>query len=258
MLNSYEQCPYMCLLEWGTFGTPDPYDTDERPTNKYAMTGIALHKVMEDWGNSKMKGIALPRVTLHDKLDKYFGEIPFDMFEDENDKDKFYNSLHEQIDWLYEHYCTNTPLAVELQFSLQNIIPGLPECTGTIDRIEGDFQTKDVDILDYKTGKVYLNREFDNNIQAAMYSIAFKAMYGFYPKKFIFMFSKHRKTKEIIITDDFIESGVTRIRSDWFHIANGDFNPPPHPPKFFCNNFCPHKKVCPRWKKPKGWEAVGE
>jgi hypothetical protein len=95
-------------------------------------------------------------------------------------------------------------------------------------------------------------------MQAAMYSMAFKQMYGFYPKKFIFLFSKHKKTKEIIITPDFIENGLTRIRSNWYHIVNGDFNPPTHPPKFFCNHFCPHKITCPRFKKPRGWEQVGE
>jgi CRISPR/Cas system-associated exonuclease Cas4 (RecB family) len=245
-------------MEWGAYGTPDPYDTDERPTNKYAMTGIALHETMEHWGNEKIKGDSLPKIVLHDKLDERFALIPFDMFVDDEDKTEFYNSLHEQLDWLYEHYCANTPLAVELKFSLENIIAGLPTCAGTIDRIEGDMTTKDVDILDYKTGKVYTHRECDDNMQAAMYSIAFKTMYGFYPRKFIFLFSKHRKTREIIITKEFIESGTTRIRSNWFHIVNGDFNPPPHPNKFFCNNFCPHKDNCPRWKKPKGWELVGE
>jgi CRISPR/Cas system-associated exonuclease Cas4 (RecB family) len=258
MLNSYEQCPRLCLEEWGAFGTPDPYDTDERPTNKYAMTGIALHKAMEYWGQEKMKGVSITPLDLHDALDRFFVEIPFEMFDDEADRHEYYNSLHEQIDWLYDHYTANKPIAVELNFSLDNLIPGLPTCAGTIDRIDGDIAAKDVDLLDYKSGKVYTHVECHTNMQATMYSLAFKQMYGFYPKRFVFLFSKHKKTREIIITPEFIENGLTRIRTNWYHVMNGDFNPPPHPPKYFCNHFCPHKANCPRWRKPRGWEEVGE
>jgi CRISPR/Cas system-associated exonuclease Cas4 (RecB family) len=244
------------LEEWGAFGTPDPYDTDERPTNKYAMTGIALHKTMEYWGLEKMRGVSLDRINLHDSLDEYFNEIPFDMFEDENDREEYNNSLHEQIDWLYEHYTGNTPVAVELSFNLDNLIPGLPTCSGTIDRIDGDLSRQDVDIIDYKSGRVYTKNDCTDNMQAAMYSMAFKQMYGFYPKKFIFLFSKHKKTREIIVTPDFIENGLVRIRTNWYHIVNGDFNPPPKPSKYFCTHFCPHQKTCPRFKVKGGWQNV--
>lgn len=258
MLNTYKQCPFMCLNEWGKFGEKEPYDTDEHPTNKYALTGIAFHETMEYWGNEKMRGVSLDLLNLHDDLTANFNKIPIDMFEDNLDKEEFFNSLHEQLDWVYENHLNIVPLAVELKFELEGLILGLPNCAGTIDRIQGDMTAQDVDLVDYKTGKVYYKPQLIDNVQACMYALAFKKMYGFYPKRFIFIFSKHKKVRTIEITDEFIEAGTTNIKSIWYHIANGDFNPPPHAPKFFCNNFCQYKKICPRWKKPKGWEQVGE
>jgi hypothetical protein len=244
----------MCYVEWGKYGEKEQYDDDERPTNKYAMTGIALHKTMEDWGRLKISGYKMPELEIHDTLDRHFAAIPFEMFEDEEDKHEFYNSLHEQLDWLYTYYCDVKPIAVEQRFELDNVIPGLPTCSGTMDRIEGSMKNKDVDILDYKTGKVYKRVDLLSNIQAGMYANAFKRMYGFYPKRFIFLFSKFKRVKTIEITPEFLELSQERIRSIWYHIVNEDFKPPLRPSKYFCDHFCSVRGECPKWKRQKGWE----
>jgi RecB family exonuclease len=255
MLNTYETCPRLCFEEWGAIGTKER-DDDEMPTNKYASTGIALHKTMEIWGLQKKMGNSMSLLQLHDLLDMKFEEIDVRLFDDEEDKLEFYNSLHEQIDWLWDKACQTTPALLEYKFKLP-LIETFPEFTGTIDRIEGNFETRHVDIVDYKSGKVYTKRELASNMQAGIYAMAFQRMFGFYPERFIFLFSKEKKEKVVEITQEFLDSSVTRIKSVWYHIINGDFDAPAKPNKYFCNHFCTVKNKCPRFKRPRGWEMVG-
>jgi CRISPR/Cas system-associated exonuclease Cas4 (RecB family) len=157
---------------------------------------------------------------------------------------------------VYEQVGDITPIDVERVFDDMFLFPNMPECTGTIDRIQGNMRTKDVDILDYKSGKQATKADLNSSIQATMYSLAFKQMYGFYPRRFIFVYTKLKKTRDIIITPDFIERGTSRIIDIWGHMARGEFDPPEKPNKYFCQHFCEKTVGCPRMKRPKGWEQV--
>jgi RecB family exonuclease len=138
------------------------------------------------------------------------------------------------------------------------MITGLPPCKGTIDRAEGNFAARDVDLIDFKTGKKHTRKDLSNNIQACMYAIAFQKIYGFYPKRFIFLHSKFKCKQEIQITPDFLDAGLSRIKAIWYKIEREEFNPPESSKinKFFCKNFCLYYKGCPRHTRPAGWENV--
>jgi hypothetical protein len=258
ILGDWEQCPRICYKNWGNYGELGQCEAQrEEYSNKYTSTGIALHEAME-WQGLELKGGRKPtRLELHDILDVRFGKIPDNVFEDDNDKESFYDSAHEQIDWLYENFKEMTPLLVEFNFTVDELFPGSPKFNGTVDRVDGNIFTKDVHLGDYKSGKVFTRKELASNVQATIYALAWEKMYGFRPETFTFYFSKFGKIKEIQITDEFIEAGLERIKSNWLHIMNGDFDPPTRPNKWFCDHFCKHKADCPRYMKPDGWSEVG-
>lgn len=258
ILGDYEQCPRICLKNWGNYGELGECEANrEEYSNKYTSTGIALHEAMEWQGIELKKGIKHTRLELHDVFDVQFAKIPVTVFEDEEDKEKFYNSGHEQIDWLYDNFKEFTPILTEYNFNIDELFPGSPKFSGTVDRVDGNIYTQDVHLGDYKSGKVYTKKELASNMQAVIYVLAWKKMYGFLPKTFTFYFSKFAKIKEIQITEEFLEAGLERIKSNWLHIMNGDFDPPTRPNKFFCEHFCKHKEDCPRHAKPSGWEGIG-
>lgn len=258
-LNSFETCAYLCMKEWGVIGQDPPREEDVRHTNKYADVGIVFHEVMEHWAQNKVKGISVELITLHDMLTEKFKTIPHELFKDEEDITKYFNSIHEQLDWCYERSYMITPISTELKFEIPDMFVGLPSVTGSIDRIDGDLSTRDVDIVDYKTGKVYTKRELIDNIQAYVYSEAFYRIHGFYPKRFIFMFTKWKKIKIIYINPEFLALGNSRVLAICAKMQQGMFEPSCIN-KYFCNHFCPKevKDDCPRMgKNKKGWSNIG-
>lgn len=255
ILNQYEKCGYLCKTEWGT--PSDPIDRgNSAPTNKYSAAGIAFHNAMDYWGKERIAERDVTLLSLHDKLDEQFKLIEPTLFKDANDAKTFYDSLHEQVNWTYEQSYLIKPMASEMPFNIDNLIGGIEATfTGTIDRIDGSFSNKDIDIVDYKSGKVYTKNELASNIQATIYCLAFKHLYGFLPKRFIFMFTKYRKTKVIQVTDEFLRAGTSRVTGIWMHMLNNEFEPNPKN-KHFCKNFCTAYKECPCGKK-QGWAGVG-
>lgn len=259
-LNSYEICPYLCFKEWGVWGVYSPReDNEEVSTNKYALTGIAFHETMEEWGKRAINGDKLSREVeigyLHQHLQTEINKIDQKYFEDKEDRNNFEASLHTQLDWVFENYLLGKPLKVEHNFDLE-IFPDMPNFTGTIDRIDGVLETRSVDLFDYKTGKVATKKDLSSNIQAGLYSMAFNKEFGFYPRSFTFIYTKHRKIKEIMITREFLEASRQRIFEILDKIKNNQFNPPKKVNRFFCKNFCNYIKECPKYVSPKGWENV--
>jgi hypothetical protein len=257
ILGTYEMCPFMCGELWGEYGSePAVSDNDEENQNKYSYTGIKFHDTMEYWGNEKIRknrsNYCLS--NLHKHLDAGLMLIPSKFFDNTIDELDFRGSLHDQLDWVYDQACQNTPLEVEHEIEPIELIPGLPPFTGKIDRIDGSMVQRDIEMIDYKTGKPYTKNELKSNIQATIYSLYWRVKHGFYPKEFTFYFSKYKKSKTIEITPEFIDNGVERIKNIWMHVLNKDFNPPIKPNKFYCKHFCKSKKC--RHKTSK-WSNVG-
>lgn len=260
MLADYEKCPYLCSVNWGKLGELGKVDTEGSVTNKYAQYGIIFHEVMEQHALSMMEGNSLTLPMLHDLLDKKLKDFDLSLLKEPEEHLEWVQSLHEQLDWGYENRCMSFAkvIGAEVTFKLDGLIDGIDiPFSGTMDRIVGDLDTKEVYIEDWKTGKVYTKKELSNNIQATVYSLAFYRMFGFLPKEFRFIFTKHKKVKTVQITPDFLEKGIERILGNWYKIKNGECTPNTSN-KFFCKNFCSINKECPTQKRvnKKGWELV--
>jgi CRISPR/Cas system-associated exonuclease Cas4 (RecB family) len=258
-LVDYEKCPYLCFKNWGRVGEPDPVREENELTNKYAMCGTALHEVLDDWAKATKGGAKFPLVNAKELLQDKIEAIPLSQFDDELDKESWKANMDEQLEWIWGIYCTKPPLYSELEFRIENLIPEMLPVAGTIDRIDGNLQTRKINLMDYKTGKQYTKKELLSNIQATLYSLAFEKMFGFLPENFIFIFSKTKREKVIPITQDFLDRGLERIKGIWFKIMSNDFAPPHKANKFFCQNFCEvGMNNCPKWNKakPRGWQGV--
>lgn len=259
IIECYMKCPYKCLDEYGQIGMPTPYETrkEDVPTNKYALTGIAFHETMELWGNTLIKeNYRMTSTEMKADLTNRFNAIPLDMFDGEEDVAKFRSSLYEQIDWIYLQACqTNSLIEVEKHFELDSPFEGVNlKISGTIDRIEGNMEKKDVIICDYKTGKAYTKNKMNNSSQVVMYVLAFYKMYGFYPKAFVFYFSKTKHKFTIPITQDMINRVSAEIVSIIYKMKNNEWEAD-NRNKYFCKEFCQCFEECPKMgkKKSSGW-----
>lgn len=258
ILNTYKTCAYKCLLDWGEVGKQGRYEKEQSVGNKYSLCGIAFHEVMEYAGNEILKGSRPSKYDLTSMMDDKFAKLDASLFDDEEDQIKWQDSLAEQIEWAYEQCLqSNSILECEMNFEVKNMFKDMPTFTGCIDRVDGNLDTKDVSLIDYKTGKVYTKKELASNIQACLYSLAFFEKYGFLPKEFVFYFTKHKKKKVIPITLDFINNVSAEIVRIVCEMKNNNYEPSQES-KFFCKNFCEYQDMCPKFKRSnkKGWDLV--
>lgn len=260
ILNDYALCPFKAFKSWGEVGKQGHYETNESSQNKYSACGIAFHEVMDYAAIQIKKGIRPSLEELKDLMMCKFKEVPVEMFDDLEDVDKWEKSLLEQVEWIYDIALqSNSIIASEWEFEVQNMFRDVPPITGCVDRIEGNMQNKDVRLMDYKTGKVYTKKQLENNIQACLYSLAFFSRYGFLPKEFVFYFTKHKKTKTIQIANDFLNRNSAEIVRIVEEMKAGHFEPN-NKNKYFCKHFCEWQSECPKFKRNKktGWDAVNE
>ena len=245
-LGTYETCGYKCFRQYNKMGE----DKLEDDKNFYGEFGSLLHDLFDmhykqNLTIEDMKGIFFDRVL---RLECEFPD---------GKKDKYMTEALEQFDYFYEKYAPMKPIATEEEFD-EFYIDGVPlHFKGFIDRIDGSIEEKEVVLADYKTGSStkYTKRELSDNIQATVYSLWFKEKYGFYPKRFVFIFTKERKTKEIEIDHAFIERGLARIKRITNAIEQGIFIPEAKGGKYFCKNFCNYFDECPKYiKSNDGWD----
>lgn len=243
IFNTCENCIFYGLYTYGEAGV----DKTIEFKNKYTESGIVFHKVMEV-AHKK------PLPDLHKMIDELMNETDFKVYE--NDFHTIRLSLHDQLDWAYkEGKCKNRPdiIATEFDFEIENFIDSINmPFKGTIDRVVGTLETRNVILEDWKTGAIYSPKEMSNNIQATIYSIAWYKLYGYFPKKFRFYFTKHKKVKEIKIDNKFINRGVERILNIYLDIKAGTMEEARKraTKTFYCYKFCMiDDEKCPIKKK---------
>lgn len=245
-INTYETCGYKCLRQYNKIGE----DKLEDDKNFYGEFGALLHDLFDKHYKENLTKDKMVDM-FYSALNDLECEFP------DGKKEDYINSALEQIDYFYDKYSIMIPIATEEEFE-DFYIDGISlPWKGFIDRIDGNDKEKSVVISDYKTGRSskFTKRELNDNVQATVYSLYYKQKYGFYPERFVFIFTKERKTKEIIINEAFIERGLARIKRSIRNMEQGIFLPESKGGKFFCKNFCKFYNECPKYiKSNDGWD----
>lgn len=247
-LNTYENCSYSCKLQYNVMGEDKLCDD----TNFYGEFGALLHDLFDKY--YKMENYT--RLTM--LSDFYSGVAQLKCEFPDGKKQDYIESALEQIDYFYDKYADIKPIATEQEFD-EFFIEDVPlHFKGFIDRIDGSIEEQEVVLSDYKTGRSskFTKREMEDNVQATVYALWFKHKYGFYPTRFVFIFTKERRTKEITINELFIQRGLERIKRITKAIEDGIFVPEAKGGVYFCKNFCNFYTECPKFEKKtgSGWD----
>lgn len=245
-LGTYETCPWSCKMTYNEIGVDKNEDVEG---NFYGEFGSLLHDLFDRYYKDDL---AKPDMVIefHRKVTDLKYDFP------DGKKQDYLDSALEQIDYFYEKYADMKPLMTEEEIDIT--IEGVPlPFKGFVDRIDGNIEEKEIVLSDYKTGRSskFTKRELEDNIQATVYSLWVREKFGFLPTRFVFIFTKERRTKEIVINEAFIERGLARIRRISKCIEDGIFVPQPKGGVYFCKNFCNYYKECPKFEKKDngGW-----
>jgi hypothetical protein len=236
-LNEYLTCPFMCFKKWGNIGTEEK----KGEVNKYAACGTLVHKIAQIYDWCRMRHIALTYNQLGILYAKHFNAIPKTLFY-EDEIETFESNYWAYFRRLHEHFLlqSSVPIAVEKTFKVP-LFDYIGQ--GTIDRIDPGHH-----IIDYKTNGVpYTYESLETNIQAWIYSYAYKILYKKFPKTFTFLFPKAKSAniirRTIDITPKFISEGEKRISGIWNNIRAEKFDPDPKNVRY-CMNYCEYFGEC--------------
>lgn len=247
LIGTYETCPYKCLRQYNVVGE----EKIEDDLNFYGEFGALIHELFDMYYKSD-KHISFEEMLeiFHKKVTEMECEFP------DGKKDKYLSGAYDQIEYFYDKYAIMKPIRTEeeIDFYIEGI--DLP-FKGFIDRVDGSIEEQDIVLSDYKTGRSskFTKKELSDNVQATVYALYYKQKYGFYPSRFVFIFTNERKTKEIEINEAFVQRGLARLRRSIEAINNNIFIAEPKGGKYFCKEFCKYYVECPKYiKSNDGWD----
>lgn len=128
--------------------------------------------------------------------------------------------------------------------------------TGVIDKVERD--ENGIIVTDYKTSKPYSEKLTLQKNQLPLYGIASYFLYGEFPYKYRYHFTRFDKVVEVDIPQDRLKQLVNVIQFKEtqikFYLKTGKF--PAQYNAFYCNKFCGFSRLCPTFKNynPTSWK----
>lgn len=204
-IEMYKTCPYSFYLEI--------IKGYEQKGNKWTEVGILLHDLFDKY--SQLEDVASRQKEIEEEYIKMFLKLDDSLFNNEHDKrtmlDRGINSIKNYIRF---EACTTRPFATEETVQI-NIGEGIPKIQVTIDRI--NKVGEELEIIDYKTGKVHVGKKLAMDLQPPTYIMAVREKYGVLPISFRLLFLDEDKERVYERIDD--DKYVCRVNKNDYVIS---------------------------------------
>jgi DNA helicase II / ATP-dependent DNA helicase PcrA len=229
-LSGYRTCPQRYL-----FG----YLWSLREGPKAAMSfGAVMHTTIKRFVEQLRKGVKLS----FDEVQRIFEtEWSSKGFEDHYQEEEYKKDGLEQLRAFHAGMMAEPPqaLAQEKAFELplvNNVI-----IKGRIDQINSLGNKRDVEIVDYKTGRPKKEADAKKDLQLSMYALAVKEILELEPARLVFHYLQDNQRQETTRDAKQLDEAQIIVLEAAADIRAGEF-----PPKrgFICRN-CAYKPICP-------------
>jgi DNA helicase-2/ATP-dependent DNA helicase PcrA len=229
-LNGYRTCPQKYL-----FG----YLWSLREGPKAAMTfGAVMHTTIKRFVDQLRKGVKLP----FDEVQRIFEtEWNSKGFEDEYQEEEYKKDGLEQLRTFHAGMMAELPQALEQEKTFELPLDNNVIIKGRIDQINALGNKRDVEIVDYKTGRPKKDAEAKKDLQLSLYALAVKEILGLEPVRLVFHYlqNNHRQetrrdAKQLDEAQRVVQEAAADLRAGEFPAKRG----------FVCRN-CAYKPICP-------------
>jgi DNA helicase-2/ATP-dependent DNA helicase PcrA len=229
-LSGYRTCPQRYL-----FG----YLWSLREGPKAAMSfGAVMHTTIKRFVEQLRKGVKLP----FDEVQRIFEtEWNSKGFEDQYQEEEYKKDGLEQLRAFHAGMMAEPPeaLAQEKAFELpldNNVI-----IKGRIDQINSLGNKRDVEIVDYKTGRPKKDADAKKDLQLSLYALAAKEILELEPARLVFHYLQDNQRQETTRDSKQLDEAQKIVQEAAADIRAGEF-----PPKrgFICRN-CAYRPICP-------------
>lgn len=229
-VNGYRACPQQYL-----FG----YLWSLRKGPKAAMSfGAVMHNTIKRFVDQLRKGVKLP----FDEVQRIFEtEWNSKGFEDEYQEGEYKKDGLEQLRVFHAGMMAEPPQAVEQEKAFELPLENNVIIKGRIDQINSLGNKRDVEIVDYKTGRAKKDADAQKDLQLSLYALAVKEILELDPVRLVFHYLQNNQRQETTRDAKQLDEAQKIVQQAAADIRAGEF---PAKPGFLCRN-CAYQPICP-------------
>ena len=229
----YRACPQQYLFErmWSLRGTPKATYTFGR-----VMHGT-IRRVMTEFKKGH-------RLAFDDVQRIYEMEWSDVGFEDDYQKEEYKRDGLEQLRTFHATMLASEPVVLEQEKTFELALENNVMVNGRIDQINslgGSARSKDVEIVDYKTGKPRKPKEAAKDLQLSVYALAVKEILELNPVRLVFHYLENNERQETTRDAKQLREAQAVVLETAADIRAGEF---PTRPGFACRS-CAFRPICP-------------
>ncbi len=229
-LSGYRTCPQKYL-----FG----YLWSLREGPKAAMTfGAVMHTTIKRFVDQLRKGVKLPFDEVQRILETEWNSKGF---EDEYQEEEYKKDGLEQLRAFHAGMMAELPQALEQEKTFELPLDNNVIIKGRIDQINALGNKRDVEIVDYKTGRPKKDADAKKDLQLSLYALAVKEILELEPVRLVFHYLQNNQRQETTRDAKQLDEAQRVVQEAAADIRAGEF---PAKRGFVCRN-CAYKPICP-------------
>jgi DNA helicase-2/ATP-dependent DNA helicase PcrA len=231
-VECYRKCPAQYLFEklWSLDGAP-----------KATLTfGRVMHNTIKRFMNELRKGNRIGFDEVQRLFDTEWSERGY---EDEYQEEEYRKDGLEQLRVFHAAMLETTPEILEQEKAFELPMANNVIVNGRFDQINslGSPSSKDVEIIDYKTGRPLKDKDASKNLQLSIYALAAIEIFEWNPVRLAFYYLQNnlvqittREEKQLDEAEKIVQETAANIRAGSFAAEPG----------FICRS-CAYKMICP-------------
>ena len=232
-IAGYRACPQQYLFErmWSLRGTPKATYTFGRVMH------ATIRRVMAEF----KKGHRLAFDDVEHIYEMEWSDIGF---EDDYQKEEYKREGLEQLRTFHAAVVASGPAVLEQEKTFELALENNVIVNGRIDQINSlgaSARSRDVEIVDYKTGKLRKPKEAAKDLQLSIYAIAAKEILELNPVRLVFHYLENNERQETTRDAKQLREAQAVVLETAADIRAGEF---PAKPGFGCRS-CAFKPICP-------------
>jgi len=161
-------------------------------------------------------------------------------YEDDYQEEEYKKDGLEQLEVFYEAICESLPEILEQEKTFELDLENNVIVKGRIDQINS-LGRKDVEIVDFKTGKAKKDSEANKDLQLSIYAIAAKEIFELNPVRLVFHYLQDNKRQATTRSSKQLSEAQKVIQEIAAEIRAGEFRAKPG---FQCRA-CAYRPICP-------------
>ena len=229
-IGAYETCPmkYLFRYSWGVRGGPNPQ----------AQFGNMMHTTIKEFvGEVRKRGKSVPLEEMWAIFDRVWTSAGFP---DEYQEEEYRKAGREQLEAFYHGYIAAPADVLYQEKPFELPLEHEIVVTGRMDQVNRAGKSE-VEIIDYKTGKLRDAKKAATDLQLGIYALAAREVLGLEPSRLVF----HNLVNNEAVATTRDEKALAATKQKIAEVADliraGEF---PAKPSFACA-YCDYKPMCP-------------